>query len=269
MSVATTLQSAVALLEAIDARQLTVHYQALYALPARRVCGYEALVRWEDPTRGLLHPAEFLPADMDGGLGWALTNFVLDEAIRACAGWQRDGVAAGVSVNISPGRLADEVLPAHLLDLLERHGVEPQWLTVEITESRCSADPIGVKRALVALSRLGVRISLDDFGTGDSTLVRLKDLHVDEIKVDRCFVEGVASDPTDRYIVTFATALAHSLGMKVVAEGVETEGCLEALETLGVDIAQGYLLHRPAPISRRGRVEMPALSDRADNPWGS
>lgn len=247
----TTLQSAVALLEAIDARQLTVHYQALYSLPNLEVLGFEALVRWNHPRRGLLQPADFLPRDMDGGLGWTLTNYVLEEAVRACAAWQRAGVAAGVSINISPGRLADEVLPEHLLGLLRHHEVEPQRLTVEITESRCSADPVGVRRALNALSRLGVRISLDDFGTGDSTLARLKDLHFDEVKIDRCFVAGVASDPTDRHIVAFTVALAHSLGMKVVAEGVESEACLAALSKLGVDVAQGFQLHRPEEVAER------------------
>ena len=254
----TTLQSAVALLEAIDARQLTVHYQAVYALPALDVCGFEALVRWEHPTRGRLLPESFLPPDMDGGLGWALTNYVLEEAIRACAGWQRDGIAGGVSVNISPGRLADEVLPDQLSGLLRHHELDPHCLTVEVTESRCSADPEGVRRALVALSRLGVRISLDDFGTGDSSLARLKDLHFDEVKIDRCFVEGVATDPTDRHIVQYTTALAHSLGMKVVAEGVETDACLSALAALEVDTVQGFLLHRPEPASRQGPWQPPA-----------
>ena len=251
----TTLQSAVALLEAIDARQLRVHYQALYALPEVEVSGFEALVRWEHPTRGLLLPGEFLPTDMDGGLGWTLTNYVLEESIRACAAWQREGVRAGVSVNISPGRLADEVLPAHLVELLRHHDLAAHWLTVEITESRCGVDPEGVKRALNALSRLGVRVSLDDFGTGDSSLARLKDLHFDEVKIDRCFVKGVATDPTDRHIVTFTTALAHSLGMKVVAEGVETEAALAVLAKLGVDTIQGFHLHRPEAVV-------------AQDPWG-
>ena len=248
----TTLHSAVALLEAIESRQLELHYQALHALPSTEVVGFEALVRWAHPTRGLLAPGAFLPGDMDGGLGWTLTNFVLEEAIRECAGWQRRGVAAGVSVNISPGRLADEVLPDYLVGLLAHHGVEARWLTVEITEARCSVDPDGVRRALTALSRLGVRVSLDDFGTGDSTLARLKDLSFDEVKIDRCFVAGVADDPTDRNIVEFATKLAHSLGMKVVAEGVETAACLRVLAKLGVDIAQGFHLHRPEPVSTVG-----------------
>jgi diguanylate cyclase len=244
----TTLQSAIALLEAVDAGQVTVHYQALYSLPALEVVGFEALVRWQHPSRGLLAPGAFLPEDMDGGLGWTLTNFVLEEAVRDCADWQRRGVAAGVSVNISPGRFVDDVLADHLDELLTRHRLDPRWLTVEVTESRCSADPPGMRRALNSLSRRGIRISLDDFGTGDSTLARLKHLHFDEIKIDRCFIGGIADDPTDRHIVAFAVGLAHSLGMKVVAEGIETGAALCAVAKLGVDLVQGFHLHRPEPV---------------------
>src|SRR5207253_9899101 len=106
----TTLHSAVELLEAVERGELCLHYQAIFALPELRLSGFEALIRWQHPRRGLLSPAEFLPADMDGGLGWALTNFALEEAVRSCAEWHRSGVDAGVSVNIPPGRLADEVL---------------------------------------------------------------------------------------------------------------------------------------------------------------
>jgi len=243
-----TLQSAVELLDALEQRQLALHYQAVYSLPDLEVVGFEALVRWHHPERGLLPPGDFLPADMDGGLGWALTNYVLDEAVRVCAAWQRAGVAAGVSVNISPGRLADEVLPERLASVLDHYGLEPRWLTVEITEARCALDPVGMQRALTAIARLGVRVSVDDFGTGDSTLVRLRHLQFDELKIDRCFVANIDRDPTDRDIVAFATALAHNLGLKVVAEGVETMPALDAVARLGVDFAQGFYLHRPAPL---------------------
>lgn len=241
----TRLDSAIELLEAVDRHQLVLHYQAVFTVPNLRVAGFEALVRWEHPSRGLLAPGEFLPADMDGGLGWALTNFVLEEAVRACAAWQERGLAAGVSVNISPGRLADDVLPEFLAALLSRYRLDSHWLTVEVTEARCGLDPDGIRRALQALSRLGMRISLDDFGTGDSTLARLRCLHFDEVKIDRSFVGGSHVDPTDRNIVAFATALAHSLGMNVVAEGVETGECLRTVAALGVNLAQGYHLHKP------------------------
>ena len=240
-----TLQSAVDLLEALDGDQLVLEYQAVFSLPDLRLAGFEALVRWDHPEYGMLAPASFLPEDMNGGLGWALTNFVLDEAVRTCAAWQRDGLEAGVAVNIAPGRLVDEVLPRYVADLLAHHRVEPRWLTVEVTEHRCAVDAPELRRALKSLARLGVRISLDDFGTGDSTLARLRCQHFDEIKIDRCFVAGAPDSPADRSIVEFATTLAHSLGMKVVAEGVETGPALDLVASLGVDLAQGYHLHRP------------------------
>jgi diguanylate cyclase len=240
-----TLQSAVDLLEAIDGDELKLHYQAIFALPAVELVGFEALVRWDHPIHGLLPPARFLPDEMGTGLGWALTNFVLDEAICACSTWQREGLRAGVAVNIAPGRLADLVLPEYISSVLDHHGVEAPSLTVEITEQRCAVDAPDMQRALQGLSRLGVRISLDDFGTGDSTLARLRTQHFDEIKIDRCFVAGAHTNPADRNIVEFATTLAHSLGMRVVAEGIETAAELGLVTSLGVDLAQGFHLHRP------------------------
>lgn len=243
------LGSPVDLLHEIEDARISVHYQGLFAAGSRALSGAEALVRWDHAEFGLLTPASFLPADMSGALGWTLTNFVLEEAVRQCAAWRRGGLELGVSVNISPGRLADDVLPNHIARMLVRENLPPSALTVEITEHRCSIDPDGIRRALVALARLGVRISVDDFGTGESSLARLRQLHFDEIKIDRQFVANAASDPTDRNIVRFATHLAHELGSKVVAEGVETEEAFAAVGAVGVDLVQGYLLHRPAPPS--------------------
>jgi predicted signal transduction protein with EAL and GGDEF domain len=133
---------------------------------------------------------------MSGGLGWALTNFVLEEAIRQCGRWWRSGRRIGVSVNLAPGRLADDVLPSHIEALLGRESLPPHALTVEITEHRCSIDPVGIREALVALARLGVRLSLDDFGTGESSLARLRHLHFDEIKIDRSSPARPPNQPT-------------------------------------------------------------------------
>ena len=246
-----TLHSAFELLEAIEDDQLRLHYQAIFTVPERRIASFEALLRWEHPVHGLLHPPSFLPADMESGLGWALTNFVLEEAIRACGQWQRDGIRAGVSVNVSPGRLADEFLPAHLEDLLERHELDAAWLTIEMTEARCDVDADDIRRACKALADIGVQLSIDDFGTGESTLTRLRHLQFDQVKIDRCFVAGAVSDATDRSIATFATDLAHSLGMTVVAEGVETGEMLELVTELGVDLVQGFHLHRPHELGAR------------------
>jgi EAL domain-containing protein (putative c-di-GMP-specific phosphodiesterase class I) len=243
----TSLTTAVDLLSAIEAQQLLLHYQGIFDTATGTLVGAEALVRWEHPDLGVLPPARFLPADMAGGLGWALTNFVLEEALRQCGEWRRRGTPIGISVNLSPGRLADQVLPDRIEALLQREHLPASALTVEITEHRCNIDPIGIRDALVALSRLGVRLSLDDFGTGESSLSRLRHLHFDEIKIDRQFVSGMTCDPTKRHIVRFTTELAHELGSRVVAEGVETDAELAAITELGVDLAQGYLLHRPAP----------------------
>ena len=241
----TSLTTAVDLLTAIEEDQLLLHYQGVFDASSRELVGAEALVRWEHPVLGLLSPAAFLPTDMSGGLGWALTNFVLESALRCCGEWWRSGREIGISVNLSPGRLADDVLPERIEALLRREKLPPQALTVEITEHRCNIDPDGIREALIALARLGVRLSLDDFGTGESSLSRLRHLHFDEIKIDRQFVAGMTSQPTDRHIVRFATELAHELGSRVVAEGVETEAALAAVVDAGVDLAQGYLLHRP------------------------
>ena len=224
-----------------------LHYQAIHRLPSLEVVGFEALVRWDHPYLGLLLPGEFLPADMDGAVGWVLTNFVLEQAVRDCAQWQAEGTTAGVSVNISPGRLADELLPGHLVDLLSHYGLDPRALTVEMTEARCAVDPCGIARALTRIRELGVRLSLDDFGTGDATLARLRQIPFDEIKIDRCFISNIDTMTTDREIVSFSAALAHRLGMRVVAEGVETAATLNELVQISVDYAQGFLLHRPAP----------------------
>ncbi|HVF31832.1 MAG TPA: EAL domain-containing protein [Acidimicrobiales bacterium] len=240
----TSLASAVDLLAAIEDGRLLLHYQGVFDVATGALRGAEALIRWDHAELGMLAPASFLPGDMSGGLGWALTNFVLEEALRQTAAWWRSGHRIGISVNIAPGRLADDVLPERIAALLAREDLPAQALTVEITEHRCNIDPEGIREALVALTRLGVRISLDDFGTGESSLIRLRHLHFDEIKIDRQFVSEVASDPADRNIVRFVTELAHGLGSRVVAEGVETEESLSALRGLGVDLAQGFLLHR-------------------------
>ena len=151
----TSLSSAVDLLTAIEDDRLLLHYQGVYDAATLRLCGAEALVRWDHPDLGLLPPSRFLPTDMSGGLGWALTNFVVEEAIRQCAEWRHRGLDLRVSVNIAPGRLADLVLPEHIARMLTRHDVPAQALVVEITEHRCHVDPEGIRVALVELAQIG------------------------------------------------------------------------------------------------------------------
>lgn len=242
----TPMASAVALLEAVEESQLMLVYQGIFPIDGATPTGFEALVRWEHPTEGVLAPAQFLPSDMSNGIGWALTNFVLEEAIRQCASWRADGHDVGVSVNIAPGRLADDLLPTQVALLLDRHGVPAPALTIEITEERCGSDPVGIAAALGSLAGIGVRLSLDDFGTGDSSLHRLRQFPFDEIKIDRCFVTEVTTRATDRNIIDAVVRLAHTLGITVVAEGIEDAASLELLGALGVDRGQGFHLHRPS-----------------------
>jgi EAL domain-containing protein (putative c-di-GMP-specific phosphodiesterase class I) len=245
----TALATVVDVLEAIGVGQFRLYYQGIFSLDdATRPVAYEALARWEHPERGLLMPGDFLPDDMDGELGWALTNFALEEAVRQCARWEQSGLRASVAVNIAPGTLAEALLPDHVSAVLDRYGVPPQRLTVEITENRCAIDPVGIGLALMKLSELGVRLSLDDFGTGDSSLARLREIPFDELKIDRCFVSGLPATDADVAIVEMVTSLAHRLGATVVAEGIETVEALDALRGLSVDRGQGFLLDRPGAV---------------------
>jgi EAL domain-containing protein (putative c-di-GMP-specific phosphodiesterase class I) len=237
------------LLAAVERGEMRLHYQGLFELgDPLRPAGHEALARWEHPERGLLLPSAFLPPELDGELGWALTIFALEEAIRQSARWRRSGMDGSVSVNIAPGMLAEEMLPTYVQDLLDRHGVPAPALTLEITEGRAAIDPAGIGRALAVLQEVGVRLSLDDFGTGDSSLTRLRETPFDEIKIDRMFVTGLPSGRVDLHIVEHVTELAHRLGAVVVAEGIETAASLDVLRGLSVDRGQGFLLDRPQAI---------------------
>lgn len=242
-----SLASLVELLRGVEQRELFLDYQAVVDVETGMIRGAEALIRWEHPERGLLAPAEFLGLAMRGGLGERITEFVLDEAVAQVAEWRLLGRDIPVSVNVSAAAFAGSDLPSAVESVLKRYDVPPGHLTVEITEHACSFENGDLRDTFTALARMGVRLSLDDFGMGESSLSRLQQLQFDEVKIDRSFVANVCSEPTDRSIVTFITTLAHSLGMRVVAEGVETAEVLDMLRALGPDFVQGYHLHRPSP----------------------
>ena len=244
-----SLTSSFELLHAIDRSQLFLEYQPLVDLATGQVDSLEALVRWAHPALGRVEPDQFLEVAENAALGGALTSFVLARALADCAAWQRIGLTASVAVNVSPAVLSGDLVPTTVAMLLDAHGLEPHQLTIEVTERRCPLDLASVRRTLVGLSRTGVQLSLDDFGVGDSSLSRLQQIQFDEIKIDRSFVAAIADDPTDRQIVRFTTELAHGLGMRIVAEGVEHVEVIAALSDLGVDLAQGYLLARPFPLA--------------------
>lgn len=241
-----SLMSLVELLHGLEQRELFVDYQAVFDTRSRAVCGAEALIRWNHPQRGVLAPAEFLAMAMRGGLGGLITDLVLEEAVAQCAEWRVRGLDVPVSVNVSAAAFAGSDLPGTVDVVLHKYDVPANRLTVEITEHACTFENTELRDTFTALARMGVRLSLDDFGMGESSLSRLQQLQFDEVKIDRSFVSNVCGEPTDRNIVVFTSRLAHSLGMKVVAEGVETAEVLDALSELGPDSVQGFHLHRPS-----------------------
>jgi len=244
--------------EAIAARAIDVAYQPLVAPVDGRVVGAEALARWRHPELGQLPPDEFIVVAEQSGLIGSLTELVLDKALAQTQVWHCAGRPLRIAVNLSPRCLTDLGLPGMVLDLLARHRLEPGCLTLEITESSVAEDPGRAEAVLERLRSLGVRLSIDDFGTGYSTLASLKRFPVQEVKLDRQFLidlersSGNAEDAgstvgVDLALLTAVVTLGHSLGLEIVAEGVETAAVFHTLKDLGVDILQGYYLGRPMP----------------------
>ncbi|HXG20165.1 MAG TPA: EAL domain-containing protein [Methylomirabilota bacterium] len=233
--------------QAIESNQVLLYYQPKASFATGRVAHVEALVRWRHPQRGLVLPDQFIPLAEQTGLIRPLCLWVLNEALRQCALWKHEGVGLHVAVNLSMRNLQDPRLPDTIAKLLARWSLEPSWLEVEITESALAADPERALDILTRLSDMGVQILIDDFGTGYSSLAYLKRLPVDEIKIDKSFVLGMAADDNDAAIVRSTIDLGHSLGLKVVAEGVEDQATWDLLASLGCDLAQGYFLSRPLP----------------------
>ncbi|MGC3963009.1 MAG: EAL domain-containing protein [Rhodocyclaceae bacterium] len=232
---------------AIQADQLVLHYQPKLDLVSGRWSGCEALVRWEHPTLGRIAPAEFIPYAETSDLIRPLTLWVARQALRQLRMWRDAGLDVSVAINLSTRNLLDVTLPDALAELLDEYGLPPAALQLEITETALIGDP---DRALAVADRLvaeGMRLSIDDFGTGYSSLAYLRRLPLTSLKIDRSFVEDMLNDEQDAIIVRSTIALAHSLGLRVVAEGVEEGPVLGALRACGCDEAQGYLLGRPMP----------------------
>jgi diguanylate cyclase (GGDEF)-like protein len=231
--------------QSMETGQVKVHYQPKVALPSRAVLGVEALVRWRHPEFGDLHPDEFVPAVEAAGLIDALTDFVLEQSLIKVRKWMDRGLRIGVAVNLSVRSLANIDFPDGVAAALARHRVPPELLTLELTESGVMADPQRALPVLRALHNLGVVLAVDDFGTGYSSLAYLRQLPVDEVKIDKSFVFGMGSDLGDLAVVRSIVELGHSLGLTVVAEGVEEDVARDQLTAMGCDVAQGYLISRP------------------------
>ena len=231
----------------LEENEVLLHYQPKVDLETGDVVGAEALVRWEHPTRGLTPPAEFVPMAERTGLIRPLSRYVLGAAIAQCREWSDAGLDLRVAVNLSARNLLDPTLPDDVSRLLANWSVPASLLELEITESTIMVDP---KRAMEVLRRLhsmGIALSIDDFGTGYSSLAYLKALPVNELKIDRTFVEAMTSNRGDAFIVRSTIDLAHNLHLQVVAEGVEDARTMEELTALGCNIAQGFHLSRPLP----------------------
>jgi EAL domain-containing protein (putative c-di-GMP-specific phosphodiesterase class I) len=222
----------------------------MVSLETGAIVGVEALARWTHPTRGAVSPAEFIPLAEETGLIHELGDRVLESACRNGRAWQQlVGSPLRVSVNLSAVQMASDRGVAAVAAALDATGLDPSVLTLEITESAVMDDVPEVLQAVQALSRLGVRLAVDDLGRGWSSLAYLTRYPLSELKIDRSFVQGVARRPADRAVVKALVTLAHELGLVVVAEGVEDGDQLAELARLGCDAAQGFHLHRPQSAS--------------------
>jgi EAL domain-containing protein (putative c-di-GMP-specific phosphodiesterase class I) len=229
---------------AIDKGEVWVAYQPKLELSTRQIVGAEALARWTHPEKGPIAATEFVAAAEQHNRIGKLTDFVLEKAVAAAAQINKRG-EFNIAVNLSARLLGDKGFTLRLAALLARHGLDPSRLTLELTETAALAGTGEGFDMIARLRELGVNISIDDYGTGLSTLEYLKKIPANEIKIDQSFVKGIVDNRSDRLMVQSTIGLAHSLDRKVVAEGVEHHDTLDVLIELGCDIAQGYAIGRP------------------------
>ncbi len=239
------------LVRAMSEREFALHYQPLHTLPDQRLIGFEALIRWRHPTRGLVSPAEFIPIAEANGMIMEIGAWVLDEACRQLARWPSH---LHVAINASAVQLRSPEFVRQVSAALERHGVEPRQLEIELTETAMVEDGKQMSEVLKGLRRIGVRIAMDDFGTGYSSLAHLRDFELDRIKIDRSFVDTTHDDIGSRAVIRAVTSLARDLQIVTIGEGVETAEQLQRLIELGCDVAQGYHLGKPLDAAAAGRL---------------
>jgi diguanylate cyclase (GGDEF)-like protein len=243
----TSLSLLTELRNAIERNEFRLHVQPKMKLDTGEVVGVEALVRWLHPVRGNVFPDEFIPFAEQTGFIRVLTRWVLEQSAALCHEMAVKGIHLKVSVNLSTRDLLDQDLPNKFNDILERHQVLPESFCLEITESAIMDDPIRAQQTLERLHAMGVDLSIDDFGTGYSSLAYLKRLPVDELKIDKSFVMNMENDIGDTKIVRSTIDLGHNMGLRVVAEGIESEAVWRLLAALGCDQGQGYFMSRPIP----------------------
>lgn len=235
---------------AIEENQFLLHYQPKIDLASNRICGVEALLRWQHPTEGLIFPDDFIPISEQNGLIKPLTRMVLKMALQQLTEWQQQGLVLPIAINISAINLQDPSFPDQVLEIMRDFTVPPTLLEMEVTETALMQNPLCAIATVKKLCEIGILISIDDFGTGYSSMAYLKKLVVAKIKVDKSFVIDMIKNENDNIIVRSTIDLAHNLGLTVVAEGVETAEALERLRSLGCDTVQGYHMGRPGSIEQ-------------------
>jgi EAL domain-containing protein (putative c-di-GMP-specific phosphodiesterase class I) len=232
---------------AIATDELELHYQPKVDASTGQLVGCEALVRWRHPQKGLIPPSEFIAHAERTGAIRSLTAWVVATALRDLRRWQEAGLGIDVSINVSPVDLADLDFADSVAMLLVQTGADASHVVLEVTESGAMKDLPATLRMMEQLRVLGIRFSIDDFGTGYSSLAHLKRLPVDEVKIDRSFIQELEAQRDDDVIVRSTIALGHALNLKVVAEGVEVAASWDALRRLGCDLIQGYFVSKPLP----------------------
>jgi diguanylate cyclase (GGDEF)-like protein len=232
-----------ALRRAVSAGEVEPYFQPIVDLVTRRTVGFETLARWTDRDLGVVSPAVFIPIAEERGIIGPLSQLVLRKATEAARNWPKD---LFLSFNLSPSQLVDQNTGLHILAILERTNFDPRRLEIEITETGLMNDPASAEKIVEDLRRVGIRVSLDDFGTGQSSLGRLREFHFDKLKIDRAFVSSILEDRPSEHIIRAILAMCEGLGMDVVAEGIEQEAQADRLVQFGCGGGQGYLFGKPA-----------------------
>ncbi|WP_062210696.1 EAL domain-containing protein [Aureimonas sp. AU12] len=253
---------------AVERGELELHYQPLYALPDRHLAGYEALIRWRHPERGMISPAQFIPIAETSGAIDRIGAWVIDEALREAASWPS---GLYVSVNVSPVQLRTPAILAHIHRAMTDYGLSPKQIEIEITETAMVDNGGQIATLLAGFRALGIRLAMDDFGTGYSSLAHLREFRIDRIKIDRSFVSGGGLDADEdagaAAVVRAVVGMARELSIETTAEGIETAAQLERIVALGCGTGQGYFLGRPMDAKAAGelahRVARPAQARRA------
>jgi len=226
---------------ALERDEFVLHYQPCHDLSTQKIVGVEALLRWQHPVRGFLYPDTFIPAAEQTGLIGALGEWVILKSCTQMKDWQKSGInLPSISINVSPSQFDQSSLPSYVQAVLTQMKLAPELLDIEITESSMPADPLKMYDDVAALRRLGVKISIDDFGLGYSSLERLRMMPVDRIKIDRVFVSNLVSNPVDQCLVRSIITLSQQLGVNTVAEGIEQFDTIGVLRSMGCEQGQGF-----------------------------